>query len=176
MVADRSPVFDTAAVVNAASYQGGAIAPGEIVTFFGTGIGPPTPAGAVIDANGRFSTLRSRDSNPLRRHSRRRSSRSRELSRVPSSHPSVGTFTSIDVQIEVDGTRSQPVTVPVARTAPGLFTTNAQGSGQGAILNQDLSPNSAQNPADRGSVVAIYLTGGGATKPQTDRRSDHRSC
>src|ERR1700733_446302 len=36
---------NVASVVNAASYVGGAIAPGEIVAIFGTGLGPPTLTG-----------------------------------------------------------------------------------------------------------------------------------
>ena len=39
--------------------------------------------------------------------------------------------------------------------------------GPGAILNQDYSINSGPNPAVRGSVVAIYCTGGGVTNPAT---------
>src|SRR5206468_248849 len=36
---------------------------------------------------------------------------------------------------------------------------------QGAILNQDSSPNSTENPARAGSVIQIFATGLGATNP-----------
>ena len=36
---------------------------------------------------------------------------------------------------------------------------------QGAILNQNLSINSADNPARRGDVIVLYATGEGATMP-----------
>lgn len=39
------------------------------------------------------------------------------------------------------------------------------GSGQGAILNQNLTINSATNPAARGSIAVLYLTGDGAVTP-----------
>ncbi len=52
----------------------------------------------------------------------------------------------------------------MAAALPGLFTANASGSGPGAIRNQDLSVNSASNPAPRGSIV-VYATGEGATDP-----------
>jgi uncharacterized protein (TIGR03437 family) len=44
---------------------------------------------------------------------------------------------------------------------PGIFSDNASGTGQGAILNQDLSLNSAANPAAPGDIIVIYATGQG---------------
>jgi len=45
------------AVVNAASYVGGSVSPGELVAIFGTGIGPATGAGATVDAStGKLAT------------------------------------------------------------------------------------------------------------------------
>jgi uncharacterized protein (TIGR03437 family) len=42
---------------------------------------------------------------------------------------------------------------------------NGGGAGQGAILNQDLSVNSHDNPADRGALITMYATGVGQTDP-----------
>jgi len=53
----------------------------------------------------------------------------------------------------------------VAPSAPGLFTQNETGQGAGAILNQDSSLNTPQNPASRGTIVQIFLTGEGQTNP-----------
>ena len=47
----------------------------------------------------------------------------------------------------------------------GVFSSNLSGSGQGAILNQDLTVNSSTSPAAQGSVVVIYTTGEGQTMP-----------
>jgi uncharacterized protein (TIGR03437 family) len=50
-------------------------------------------------------------------------------------------------------------------SAPALFAQNASGSGPGAILNQDNSLNGPDNPAAKGSIVQVYMTGEGQTNP-----------
>jgi len=46
------------AVVNAASYIGGSVSPGEMVTLFGTAIGPAAAAYATTDsATGKLATM-----------------------------------------------------------------------------------------------------------------------
>jgi uncharacterized protein (TIGR03437 family) len=55
--------------------------------------------------------------------------------------------------------------VPVASTAPGIFTIGSTGVGPGAVLNQDSSVNGTSNPAARGSVIQIFATGEGQTSP-----------
>jgi uncharacterized protein (TIGR03437 family) len=67
--------------------------------------------------------------------------------------------------IQYQGARSTNLTVPVLPSLPGIFTIDASGHGQGAIINQDTTVNSSQNGADPGSVISIYLTGGGQTNP-----------
>jgi uncharacterized protein (TIGR03437 family) len=66
------------------------------------------------------------------------------------------------LQVEYQGTRSSPIALTVAAAAPAIFTANQSGKGQGSILNQDYTVNSAAAPAAVGSVVMIYATGGGA--------------
>jgi uncharacterized protein (TIGR03437 family) len=56
--------------------------------------------------------------------------------------------------------------VSLAPMSPGIFTQNSSGTGQGAVLNQDLSVNSPENPAAPGSVIAVYLTGIGQMDAQ----------
>ena len=63
------------------------------------------------------------------------------------------------------GKTSRVTTLPVAPTAPGIFTANSTGSGQAAALNQDGTLNSASNPAQVGSVITLYATGEGQTSP-----------
>ena len=72
---------------------------------------------------------------------------------------------STQMQVEYLGMLSDPVTVPVAAAVPGLFTKDFSGTGQGAIVNQEGSLNSAANPAARGSIVSLYATGEGETNP-----------
>jgi uncharacterized protein (TIGR03437 family) len=53
----------------------------------------------------------------------------------------------------------------VAPSTPGIFSIDGSGSGQGAILNQDGSLNSANQPAGAGTVVTIFATGAGQFSP-----------
>ena len=65
--------------------------------------------------------------------------------------------------------------LPVNATSPGIFTSDATGTGQAAAVNQDGSRNTATNPATRGSVVSIYATGEGQTSPPGETGSVSRS-
>jgi uncharacterized protein (TIGR03437 family) len=159
-----TPPFTTASVVNAASFRTGAVAPGEMVTLFGARIGPAQAATAVLDQNGRVATMLA-DTRilfdgvpaPLISVSQTQSS-----CVVPYS---VAGKTTTALEVEFEGGRSQPVILAVAPARPGIFTAKSTGSGQGAILNQDGTPNSTANPARAGSVVVLFATGEGQTSP-----------
>jgi uncharacterized protein (TIGR03437 family) len=152
-------------VVNAASYIGGTVSPGELVTIFGTGIGPATAAGAIVDpATGKLATtiggvqvLFSGVPAPMIYAS------STQVSAVaPYEMASVA---NASVRINFAGETSNADQVTLAVTAPGLFAQNASGSGPGAILNQDNSLNGPGHPAARGSIVQVFMTGEGQTSP-----------
>ena len=156
---DVTPSFSAQAVVNAASYQGGSIAPGELVTIFGTNLGPSTlqrpnvTAGVVDTAAGGTRVLFDGIAAPMIYTS------SGQISAVvPFGLQGRG---DTQVQVEFNGTRSAAVDIPVAATVPGVFSSDASGKGPGAILNQNFSVNSASNPAAAGSAIMIYLTGAG---------------
>ena len=72
---------------------------------------------------------------------------------------------STQVQLDYLGALSNTVTVPVTAVAPGLFTSDFSGTGQGFIVNPDGSINSVAHPADRNSIVTLYATGTGQTTP-----------
>jgi len=72
---------------------------------------------------------------------------------------------SVNISVVHNGVTSANVPVSVAASAPGLFSANASGSGPGAIYNQDLTPNSASNPAAAGTIVVLFGTGEGQTNP-----------
>ena len=74
-------------------------------------------------------------------------------------------FTSATVLVKFLGQSSNGVSLNMATTAPGLFTANSSGTGPGAILNSNNSLNSPSNPATRGDIVVLYLTGEGQTSP-----------
>jgi uncharacterized protein (TIGR03437 family) len=151
------------AVTNAASY-GSAISPGQIVDVWGTGLGPASGGGLTLDSNGMVSTsvanvriLFDGVPAPL-------------IFVAPTQCAAVVPYfgaikATTHVQVEYQGALSDPLAVPITATAPGLFTADQSGKGQGSILNQDQSINSAANPAAAGSVVVLWATGEGLTDP-----------
>ena len=151
-------------VVNAASYIGGGVAPGEIVSIFGSGIGPSELARLRLADDGRLATTLAETRvlfngvpAPLLYVSGGQSS-----AIVPYA---VAGRPSVEVQVEYRGVRSDAVIVPVLAARPGIFSIDGSGVGKGAILNEDGSLNSPSNPARRGSIVAVYATGGGEGAP-----------
>lgn len=70
----------------------------------------------------------------------------------------------VNIQVVYNSVPGTSAPVTVAATAPGIFSFD-DGSGQGAIRNQDQSVNGAGNPASIGSVISIYATGEGQTTP-----------
>jgi uncharacterized protein (TIGR03437 family) len=150
-------------VVNAASFVNGPVAPGELVTVFGTGIGPSSLIGLELASNGTVSNnlamtqaLFDGIAAPMVYADQLQTS-----FLVPYE---VAGKTNTQFTIAFNGIGSNTVTLNVAPAAPGIFTA-AGGKGQGAILNQDGSSNSASNPAAIGSVVVLYATGAGQTDP-----------
>ncbi len=145
-------------IVNAASLRTGAVAPGEIATIFGSGIGPATGVAASLPNaslggtqvlfNGRLAPLFYASATQLNLQ-------------VPYS---LGDGSTCEVQVLVNGLVKSRATVDVAAASPGIFTV-AAGSGQVAALNEDGSVNSADRPAARGSVLVLFATGGGKTNP-----------
>ena len=72
---------------------------------------------------------------------------------------------SVQAVVDYNGAVTAPLTLQVAGSAPGIYSLDGSGSGPGAILNQDLSLNSAANPAAQGSIVILFGTGEGQTTP-----------
>ena len=159
----RAPVISS--IVDAASQLSPpAIAPGEIVTIYGSSLGPSTPlqsrltsAGLVDTINGTTRVWIGGVPAPILY-----TSTGQVNAIVPYEVSNVGTA---GVEVEYQGTRSAARSIPVARAAPGVFTMDSSGRGQAAVLNQDYGINSARNPAARGSVIMIYATGNGQTTP-----------
>jgi uncharacterized protein (TIGR03437 family) len=150
-------------VVNAASFVSGPVAPGEMVTVFGTNIGPRSFMGLELASNGTVSNnlaatqaLFDGIAAPLVYADQLQTS-----FLVPFE---VAGKTNTKFTMVVNGVASNAKTLEVAPSAPGIFTA-AGGKGPGAILDQDGSSNSASNPAAKGSVVVLYATGAGQTNP-----------
>ena len=145
------------AVTNAASY-GTAIAPGQMVVVWGSGLGPQKAAPLSLDSNGLVSTTAGGvqvlfDGIPSPMVYALATQVSAVVPYFGAIHPTT------HVQVEYQGVLSDPLTIPVASTAPGLFTADFSGHGQGAILNQDgVTKNSTSSPAGAGSIVILWGT------------------
>jgi len=159
------PQFTANAVENSASYAGGSVAPGELITIFGANLGPATLAGSQVVNQKLAANLDGVqvlfDGHPAPLVF---ASSGQIAALVPFE---IAANATTAIQVVYGGAASAPVVAPTVAAAPGIFTANASGKGQGAILNQDYSYNGASNPAAAGSVVILYLTGAGAMIPAT---------
>jgi uncharacterized protein (TIGR03437 family) len=158
-------LFTAQSVVNGASFLSGQIAPGELITIFGSALGPTIPAGLQLDSDGQHlstsigGTRVLFDGVPV---PVTYASDSQVNAIVP--FALAGNAISTKIQVEVLGVASSPVTEFLASASPAIFTTGG-GTGQAAALNQDNSPNSSGNPAAIGDVLQFFMTGAGQTKP-----------
>jgi uncharacterized protein (TIGR03437 family) len=158
------PGINVEGAVNGASFLGGPVSPGELLTLFGLGIGPTTGVGLQITSGGLVSTLLGGvqvffDGVPAPLTFAR-------ADQVNVVVPyAVADKQQTQVTLQFQGRSSNMITLPVAPTSTAVFALNASGSGQGAILNQDQTVNGPANPADKGSIIAIFANGAGQTNP-----------
>ncbi len=151
-------------VVNSASNVPGTVAPGEIVTIYGTNIGPSTPAGLQLNGAGMVSTTLANTTVTF------------DGIAAPLIYVSSGQINAIvpyeiagrvttNLAVMRSGIASLVLALRVSDTVPAIFSATQTGNGQGAILNFNSSFNNAQNPAAKGSVIQIFATGEGALNP-----------
>jgi uncharacterized protein (TIGR03437 family) len=158
------PAFRSIDVVNAASYLSGPVAPGEILSLFGSSLGPAAGLGARLDSADRLATT-------VGDVSVRFDGIAAPLAFVQSDQINAIVPYGLagkqagGLEIEYRGLKSSIVTVPVAASAPGIFTADSSGRAQAAAFNEDGTPNSVANPARRGSILVFYGTGGGQMSP-----------
>lgn len=134
------------AVVNAANLRSGPIAPGEVVAIFGGGLGSArvqvlfdgTPAPLTYVSPARIDCVA-----PYEMSGKGRT----------------------EIQVRYQDRASIPFPLDTAAANPAIFTTAGSGTGPAAVLNQDQSANSPENPAARGSIVVLFITGEGQTSP-----------
>jgi uncharacterized protein (TIGR03437 family) len=160
-----APVPQLTAVVNAASYAGGGIAPGEVVALGGTGLGPTKGLGAQLAIDGKSLATAIGGVQVLfdGKYPGVPTYVSSSLINVIAPYEIAGQ-TKTEIQVQYGGASSS-IQAQVQAAAPGIFTQDFNGLGTGAVLNQDYSLNGRSNPARRGSYVMIFCTGGGATDP-----------
>ena len=159
------PVILPQAVVSAATLSRGPVAPGELVTLFGTDLGPL--AGAEAQANSgqigdNLAGVRVFFDGVPAPVLYAQSYQINAI--VPFG---ITPKNGVEVQVDYSGNRSAAASVNVAEAAPAVFTLNPPSprGGRAAVLNQNGTINSPDNPAAVGSVVVIYATGAGVMQP-----------
>lgn len=155
MLAEQATVigiFPWLTVQNAASGEAGTVAPGEIVTLRGYGIGPATAAVAAGQAPpyrlGGTQVTFGGTAAPVF------SAQSQQVTvQVPWE---IAGQTSTEVVVSYSGqTAVASARAVVARAAPGIY----------AVADSGGTVNSPSNPAKAGDSITIYGTGGGVTSP-----------
>src|SRR5262249_10832553 len=136
--------------------QPGAVTPGEIVSIFGSGLGPQDGIAFSFDAATGVLPLSGPGLQvtwngipaPLYY------AREDQLNvQVPYELSGASQAT---LSVTANGTANSLTNFPVATTAPGLA---------GVVFNADSTRNGPSNPAARGSVVVLFATGEGITVP-----------
>ncbi|MGA3095475.1 MAG: hypothetical protein ABSF25_03385 [Bryobacteraceae bacterium] len=161
-----APFPTIAGLASAASGYSGSVSPGEMISIYGTYLGPGYPALTQLDSSGKFvattlggvQVLVDGYAAPVTYAS------SAQVNAVVPYE--VRSLQSVSVWLTYMGQESNSITLPLTATAPGIFTLNASSSGQGLILNNaDYSVNGPAKPAAPGSWVIVYVTGEGQTLP-----------
>jgi uncharacterized protein (TIGR03437 family) len=150
------PYFTAASLVDNASSKGSGVAPGELVSIYGTNLGP-TPAAVTTSLDPATGALPASlggitvtfDGIPAPMFY---SSPGQINMQVPYE---VASRSNTVVIVTNQGTASDPVTLPVLAAQPGIYVT----------VNLDGTVNSQANPAPAGTYVIIYATGAGLVDP-----------
>jgi uncharacterized protein (TIGR03437 family) len=151
-------------ILNSASYQSGAVAPGEIVTILGSGLGPATQVSFIVTPDGFYTntianTQVTFDGTPA-------ALVYVQANQVSAIVPySVSGHGTTRVVVTYNGVPTNAVTLPVVASTPAIFSVDGSGKGQAAILNDDGTNNSPDSPAQSGSIIVFYATGEGQTQP-----------
>jgi uncharacterized protein (TIGR03437 family) len=148
---------------NAASLQTTAVAPGSVVSIFGSGLGPLDALTATLDTPTTIATQLGEtqvlfDGVPAALFFV-------QDSQVNAQVPfECAGKTAVKLDVQVKKRSAGSANVSIAPAAPGLFTWNG-GAGPVIAMNEDGSLNGAATPAAKSSTVSVYGTGGGATNP-----------
>jgi uncharacterized protein (TIGR03437 family) len=149
-------------IASAAGGFPGPIAPGEILSIYGQGIGPLKPVSAAYDATGRLPLTLSDTQVFFDGIAAPLFVTGAFQVNVQAPWEIAGRRTT-QVQLIYRGVNSNTVELTVIPAAPELFT--LLGTFQAAVLNQDGAVNDAGAAAPRGSVVSFFATGVGPTVP-----------
>ena len=158
-------------VVNGASFAPftAQLSPGEVITLFGSGLSNGNPASASAPFPNNLNGVQvlitpSGATAPI--NAPVYSVTPTQVSAVvPYTIPN-GTFI-VTVQVNNNGTMSNPVQMYIGSTSPGIFTQNQNGLGNAAILHADYTLVNTASPAKVGETVQLFLVGLGAVSGNT---------
>jgi uncharacterized protein (TIGR03437 family) len=170
------PAPQPSTISNSASGAFGSIAPGELITIKGINLGPSTASTFSVAPGGLLSSTLAGvqvmfDTNP---GTPIYVSASQINVIVPYEISGRSTTT---VTVVYQGQTSAGISQLIASQAPGIYTFSATGAGQASVLNQNGTYNGpptgltiggqfvSTTPASQGSVIAVFMTGGGQTNP-----------
>lgn len=154
--------IDPTGITDAANYTPitNAYAPGELVSLYGnfgvsTQVAPALPfsttlAGVQVFVNGQAAPVYLVSQNQV-------------SALIP--YEIAGEYFAT-FQVAVNGAMSNPVTVYVDNSAPGIYTLTQDGMGEAAILHADQKEVSSTNPAKPGETVIMFMNGLGPVSPQ----------
>jgi uncharacterized protein (TIGR03437 family) len=149
------------AVVDGANFELSALAPSQIVSIFGLGLGPEDLVefeldedGSLPDNLGGVMVLFDGYIAPLLAAGR---------GQINAIVPAKVKGHHADIVVINKGKASAPITVDVIKVSPRIFTAFGTGTGQAAAVNPQGVLNGGSTPASEGSVLSIWITGVGAT-------------
>jgi len=162
-----APALNSGGIVNGASFAPGvAVAPGAIVAVFGRNLarGANSASRVPLDTTlgGAALNIGGHDA-PLFFSSDGQINAQLPFELTPNARHSA----VVKTRLEATGseTFAVPETITVAASQPGIFTTNQQGTGQGAIRDTQGRLVDTAAPAAAGEIVQVYCTGLGTTQP-----------
>ena len=162
------PVITAEGFTNAASFRAakdeGGISAGEIITIFGTNLGPATPQTLQLDARGfvanRLGNTRVLfDGTPGAMIVTSAGQVSVVVPYTVEGQPSTA------VAVEFEGRASNQISLNILPATPAIFTQTSTGAGPGSVIRQTGQLVTAAAPAAPGEVLTIFATGEGATTP-----------
>jgi uncharacterized protein (TIGR03437 family) len=170
------PIPQLVTISNSASGAFGSISPGELITIKGSGIGPTTAVNFSVGAGNTVANTLGGVQVMFDGIAGTPTYVSATQVNVIVPYEIAGR-TNTNVTLSYGGGTSASIPEAVASQAPGIYTFSATGSGQAAALNQNGTLNGpaagliingqsvATTPAAQGSILALYMTGGGQTSP-----------
>ena len=170
------PAPQPSTISNSSSGGFGSISPGELITIKGINLGPATATSYSVGPGGTVSNILAGvqvmfdtiPGTPIY------VSASQINVIVP--YEIAGRATTA-VTVIYSGQTSAVISQQVANQAPGIYTFSATGAGQASVLNQNGTYNGPPTglviggqtvttvPAPQGSVIAVFMTGGGQSNP-----------